>query len=271
MSPDVKLVIPHRELIQQARRSDPIKSLADMVGRDVLIDPGSEIVGIPFRAVDWIEGSATAIHPATIPNRRMTCPAECQRRLYRRFKRVVEAEMVARGVQAPCLVTHGAALDIEFEAGTLRAHHERHHAGSHSAAHRVAGGNQVVGKRIAQRHPPQRARRSGVEDLAFNHGSSEGVECGGPPSYQLLEISLPECVDGSGPTKPRLASCTQREPGVVIREVGFVLDERAAGVCPEFVPAEIALGTEEPSCVQCIVPQGMVESPMDLIRPRLSG
>ena len=55
MSADVELVIPHRELIQQAWRSDPIEPLADMVGRDVLIDSGSKVVGIQLRLLDRIE------------------------------------------------------------------------------------------------------------------------------------------------------------------------------------------------------------------------
>ena len=112
--------------------------------------------------------------------------------------------MVARGVQAPCLVATGPALDIEFEARALRAHHERHHTRCHSAAHRMTGRNPVVRERIAHRHPPQDTSGSGVVDLAFKHGSPEGVECHLLPGYQPLEIALEECFDGRGRAKPRL-------------------------------------------------------------------
>ena len=111
----VKLVVSHRGLIEPIGRGYPVEALAHVVRSDVFVDSRAVVVPVQFRFGHRVGGDPTAADSAAIPHRRMACPAKREARPKLLGERVIQAEEVARRVEAPHLVALHQPLDIEFK------------------------------------------------------------------------------------------------------------------------------------------------------------
>ena len=188
-------------VIEQIVLDHIVELLRGMVGGDSLHEADAEILVVLLGGHPRIELGVAALYFAAVTDRRAFGPEETGGALELVGKLVVHAEHDGAEIGVPGLIARRIAGHVERQAGTVRAHHQRHDLVCHRAeqAHR----NPVAREWVARRHAVHGSRAGRVVDRPRRQRTAQRVGPGRGAGQLRAEVAPLEGVDRGGVAKTR--------------------------------------------------------------------